>query len=97
MEVQLTPGICTRINNPSISTVDVLKRRPVVQILRAVQVRRNSAVPDLEDYWNIVISDGEHWIQGFLGKELSCMAENATITRFVVIAIQRAYRNLERR
>lgn len=87
--VQLTSGICSRLNEASPSEIDELGSGYTVQLLSIKKVTANSTAAAPIDRYRIIISDGVHFVQAMLATQLNDLVANSEITKNSVVIIDK--------
>jgi len=87
--VQLTSGICSRLNEASPSEIDELGSGYTVQLLSIKKVTANSTTAAPIDRYRIIISDGVHFVQAMLATQLNDLVANSEITKNSVVIIDK--------
>ncbi|KAL4067797.1 hypothetical protein V8B97DRAFT_1940400 [Scleroderma yunnanense] len=87
--VQLTSGICSRLNEASPSEIEELGAGYTVQLLSIKKVTANSTTAAAIDRYRIIISDGVHFVQAMLATQLNNLVTNEEITKNSVVVIDK--------
>lgn len=93
--VQLTSGICSRLNEASPAEVEGLSSGYTVQLLsiKKVTASTTTAAPSIDRY-RIIISDGVHFVQAMLATQLNDLVVNEEITKNSVVIVDKHSCNL---
>lgn len=87
--IQLTSGICSRLNEASPPEIDELGAGYTVQLLSIKKVTANSATAAAIDRYRIIISDGVHFVQAMLATQLNDLVANGDITKNSVVVVDK--------
>ncbi|KAH8099587.1 replication factor-a protein [Cristinia sonorae] len=85
--VQLTAGVCSRLNEPE-HAEDLLSSTPIVQILSVKRVGP-TAGPNPVDRYRIIVSDGEHFLQSMLATQLNHLVDEGQIIKNTICRLDK--------
>ncbi|PCH37707.1 replication factor-a protein, partial [Wolfiporia cocos MD-104 SS10] len=88
MSVELTPHICSRLNDVNINE-EVYESRPTVQFLSFKKVGSANL-----DRYRVIVSDGEHFLQAMLATQLNSFIDGGHITKNSIAIIDKFTCNL---
>ncbi len=89
--VQLTAGICERLNTPGDNDEEqetLWNSQPTVQILSIKKVGTTTG-PNALDRYRIIVSDGEFFLQAMLATQLNKLVEEGTVGKNTVVVINK--------
>jgi replication factor A1 len=92
MEVQLTPGMCTRLHEASPDDAELWESKPTLQFLSVKKLGQSG--PERADRYRIIISDGTHFLQAMLATQLNELVQNDVITKNSIVTVDKMICNV---
>jgi replication factor A1 len=89
---QLTPGLCTRLQNTSCDNQDLFNTPHIVQFLSIKEVLANKGSPTnnpSDDRYRITISDGVNYMPALLAKQLNHLVHENKIEKHTVAILEK--------
>ncbi|KAI0372965.1 replication factor-a protein [Pilatotrama ljubarskyi] len=91
--IQLTAGICSRLNNSENDDEELFNSQPVVQFLSFKRVPPGGGASNMDRY-RVIVSDGEHFLQSMLATQLNHLVEEEQILKHSIAVIEKFTCNL---
>jgi replication factor A1 len=86
---QLTPGICTRLQNTPLDNHDLFNTPHIVQFLSIKEVLTSPTNQPSVDRYRITISDGVDFMPALLAKELNHLVHENKIEKNTVAILEK--------